>query len=50
MCTSILMHGAKGTLKGLKKARAARLRRAVTASDSDNPAEPRVHPRGVSWV
>ena len=39
MCTAIVMHGAKGILKGLKKARAARLRRAATASDSDGSAE-----------
>ena len=38
MCTAIVMHGAKGILKGLKIARAARLRRAGTASDSDCPA------------
>jgi len=50
MCTAIVMHGAKGILKGLKKARAARLRRAATASDSDCSAEPRFHPRGASWA
>ena len=35
MCTATVMHGARGILKGLKIARAARLRRAGTASDSD---------------
>ena len=39
MSTAFVMHGAKGILKGLKKARAARLRRAATASDSDGSAE-----------
>ena len=41
MCTAIVMHGAAGILKGLKKARAARLRR--TASDTDCSAVGSAH-------